>query len=224
MDKSDLKSRFCLELLTLVTLAIVFLVLFPQRPTYVDVVMALFALLLLSLNTNFTKTLVWGQFPQTEMKRDRVQACLVSVLAMTVPLTLVCLGAGMAIGYSSHSWDGAIDRVTNWHILVAICLYVPWALLQQTLFQFYLLGRLLSLFPSSLAITCTGIAYGLVHLPDFWITLATAAAGIAWTYLYYRYRVLTPLALSHAALGSSFYYWVYGRDLFEAWKEVLNGP
>ena len=222
MDKSNLKSRLRFELLALIILTIVFLVLFPQRPTYVDVAMALFALLLLSLNVSFTKTVVWGQFPPTDRKKDRIRACTVSVLMMTLPLIAGCLGAGMAIGYSSHGWDGALDRVSNWHILVVICLYVPWALLQQTLFQFYLLGRLLSLFPSGLAIPCTGIAYGLVHLPDFWITLATAASGIVWTYLYYRYRVLTPLALSHAALGSTFYYWVYGRDLFEAWKEFLN--
>jgi len=222
MDTPIPKSRLRIELLALATLAIVVLVLFPQRPTFVDVALALVGLVLLGLNINFTKTVVWGQFPPSRGKKDMIRACLIAVFVLTLPLMLVCLGTGLAIVYASHGWDGAIDRISNWHILVAICLFVPWALLQQTLFQFYLLGRLLSLLPSNLAITCTGIAFGIVHLPDVWITLATAAVGIVWTYLYYRYRVLVPLALSHASLGSTFYYWVYGRDLFEAWQAFLH--
>ena len=33
---------------------------------------------------------------------------------------------------------------------------------------------------------------------------------------------LIPLAISHATLGPTFYYWVYGRDLFESWTGVLG--
>jgi hypothetical protein len=66
------------------------------------------------------------------------------------------------------------------------------------------------------------MAYSFVHLPDIGVTLAAAAAGIFWTFLYRRYQVLLPLGLSHALLGSTFYYWVYGQDLFMVWKEVLQ--
>ena len=120
------------------------------------------------------------------------------------------LAIGLALGHA----DG------GWHILVAAALYAAWALLQQTLFQFYLLGRLRTLLRPSAAILCTGSAYALVHLPDPWITLVTVFAGIFWTFLYDRYRVLWPLALSHGLLGSAFYYWVYGRDLAAEWNVV----
>jgi membrane protease YdiL (CAAX protease family) len=66
------------------------------------------------------------------------------------------------------------------------------------------------------------MAYSFVHLPDIGVTLAAAVAGIFWTFLYRRYRVLLPLGLSHALLGSTFYYWVYGQDLFMVWKEMLQ--
>ena len=53
------------------------------------------------------------------------------------------------------------------------------------------------------------------------MTLATTVAGIVWTYVYYRYRVLSPLAFSHALLGTFFYYWIYGRDLAKEWAVGL---
>ena len=57
--------------------------------------------------------------------------------------------------------------------------------------------------------------------PDVGVTVAAAFAGVFWTYVYYRYRVLSPLAFSHALLGTTFSYWVYGRDLAEAWAAGL---
>ncbi len=222
MNQANLKSQLRIELFALLTLSIVFLVLFPQRSTIVDFGLGLFALLLLGLNTTFTKTTVWGQFPPAGRQEDRFRICLRAVFTITLPLVIGMFGAGLINGYLSGGWIEAFNRVSNWHLLIVLILYFPWALLQQTLFQFYLFGRLLSLFPKGLAITCTGLAYGLVHLPDVWITIAAATAGIVWTFLYHRYRVLTPLALSHAALGSTFYYWVYGRDLFERWMAFLN--
>lgn len=121
MDTPIPKSRLRIELLALATLAIVVLVLFPQRPTFVDVALALVGLVLLGLNINFTKTVVWGQFPPSRGKKDRIRACLIAVFVLTLPLMLVCLGTGLAIVYASHGWDGAIDRISNWHILGRCC-------------------------------------------------------------------------------------------------------
>ena len=97
--------------------------------------------------------------------------------------------------------------------------------MQQTLFQFYLLGRLLALFPKNqtfAAVTITGIGYSLVHLPDVWTSFATAIAGIVWTSIYYRYRLLWPLAFSHAALGTAFYYGLFGHDLATEWRALFS--
>ena len=102
--------------------------------------------------------------------------------------------------------------------------YLPWALMQQTLLQFYLLGRLLALFPKQylfLPIIITGSCFGLVHLPDVWTASVTVASGMAWSFIYYRYRLLLPLAFSHAALGSAFYYGIFGHDLAVEWRALL---
>ena len=219
MDFTDLKTRLSIELLTLVAVAIIILTLFPQRPSFVDLAMALLGLLLLSLNFTFTKNVVWGQFLPNQGKKDRIRGSIKAFFVITSPLVMMCLGAGLAIGFASAGEEGAINRIFNPKLLLVIAIFIPWALLQQTLFQFYLLGRLLTLLPTRLAIICTGITFGLVHLPDFWLTLTTALIGIIWTYLYYRYRLLSPLALSHAILGSTFFYWVYGYDVLDSWTD-----
>ena len=69
----------------------------------------------------------------------------------------------------------------------------------------------------------TGFGYSLVHLPDYGTTAATAVSGVVWSYLYFRYRRLLPLALSHALLGCAFYYWVCGQNLAPEWTLTTPG-
>jgi hypothetical protein len=45
----------------------------------------------------------------------------------------------------------------------------------------------------------------------------TLLAGAVWAALYYRYRRLLPLAVSHALLGATLHYWVLGHDLLASW-------
>lgn len=218
----SLKHRILTELFALGVLTIGFLALFPKRPIYLDVLLALFALGLITSNARFTRNSIWAQFPPEENLQTRVRRSYLLASAVTIPVILAFAAIGIALGYRESGWNGAWARFLNYHLPLAFALYLPWALLQQFLFQFYLLGRLLTLFPAPVSVVATGIAYSLVHLPDIGVTLAAAAAGIFWTFLYSRYRVLLPLGLSHALLGSTFYYWVYGHDLFMVWKEVLQ--
>jgi hypothetical protein len=220
MRKLSLRKYVTLELVTLGTLTALFLCLFPSRVLMVDVGLALFALVLLTLNADFTKNVIWRQFPASGTQEARLRACLMSVGLVTLGFVVVCGGIGGARGYAAGGGWAALERLANGHLLVAILGYFPWALLQQTLFQFYLLGRLRTLLPAGLAVLVTGLSTALVHLPDVWVTGGIAAAGIFWSFFYLRYRFLTPLALSHAVLGSTFYYWVYGRDLIEAWRHL----
>ena len=221
MKDAALKRRLGIELFILIVLTVVFLYVFPQRPIYVDVGLALFALVLIGMNRRFTRKVVWARFPVDGEAPARFRQALRLTLLITASLAGVFLLTGVVIGYRQGGWAGAANQVGNWHLLPAIALYFPWALLQQTLFQVYLLGRLLTLLPTKTAIAGTGIAYSLVHLPDPVLMLATAAAGIFWTWLYFRYRSLIPLALSHACLAASFYYWVYGRDLYSSWQQFM---
>ena len=218
------RGRVALELLILAILTVSFLLVFPTRPLVVDVALALGALVLLGSNAQYTRTVIWARFP-ARPSSGGLRPCLSTTMAMTLAAVVVCLLVGIVMGYRDGGWEAAVNRVLNWKLLVAICMYAPWALLQQTLFQFYLLGRLRTLFPTIHPIgpaTLNGVVFGLVHLPDFWVTLVTAFGGIFWSYMYNQYRLLLPLAFSHALLGSAFYYWVYGRDLPEAWSELIK--
>ncbi len=221
MPESRLKIRFMCELAILTVSTILYFVLLPDRSTLVDVSAALCGLCMLALNAKFTHRVVWAQFPLAASRRKRWKQCLASVLPVTFSVGLFCFVTGMIIGYTDNGWPTAWQRVANWHILMAVGAYFPWALVQQTLCQFYLLSRLRTFFSPAVAITCTGLAFGLVHVPDVWIMTLTAGTGIFWTALYCRYRVLSPLALSHAVLGSTFFYWIEGKDLGMHWGQLV---
>jgi membrane protease YdiL (CAAX protease family) len=135
----------------------------------------------------------------------------------TLPVAAAFMVAGGYIGYTAGGWEGAVARVANWHLAAALLLYFPWALLQQFVFQFFLLGRLLHLLRPSAAIVLTALAFSAVHFPRAPVMAGTLAAGIVWAVLYRRYRTLLPLAISHATLGATLHYWVFGRDLLARW-------
>ena len=221
MESARLRRRVLVELCTLGLATIVFLLLFPNRAMAVNVGLAALALIGLIANRRFTQDQIWSRFPVCLDRSTRLKKSSLAVSVLTGVGVLGCLIAAAVLGYGEDGWSGVTRRLSNPNILIAITLYLPWALLQQALFQFYLLGRLLVIQRAWIAIVIAGLAYSLVHLPHIGVSIATAGAGIIWSALYYRYRCLTPLAASHALLGSTFYYWVYNRDLM-AWWSTLN--
>lgn len=152
-----------------------------------------------------TRIRIWGQPEAANHERLRRSTLTMSVL--TIPV--------VAAFFGWHLWMG--HDVSYVNLLLTFCLYLPWALLQQTIFQFYLLGRLrvlLPLAPPILLAVVNGTAYGLVHLPNQQVTLLTIIGGIFWSYSYLRDRQIWPIAVSHAMVGSTFYYFVIARDLY----------
>ena len=218
------RRRVAVELLILGVLSSGFLALFPRRPIFVDLGLALFALGLILLNANYTRTQFWGQWP-VEVGRAGWRRCVLVTMALTVLVMLVFVFVGIAIGYQGAGWPGVKARILHPYIPTAILLYWPWALLQQTLFQFYLLGRVRTLCPSLHPVALSalnGLIFGLVHTTDIWIVLLAALGGTLWSFLYLRYRRLWPLAVSHALVGTTFYYWVYGYDLASRWSAFFR--
>lgn len=206
-------------------LSVAFLVLFPKRPISVDLFLALLASALVCLNARYTSTHIWGLVPLTVGQTDRWPGALVT-MAITGLVMLVFLVIGVEIGYQGADWPGARARILHPYIPTALLLYVPWALLQQTLFQFYLLGRVCTLFPSLHPLAqslLNGLVFGAVHATDIWIVLLAALGGTLWSFLYLRYRRLWPLVISHALIGTTFYYWVYGYDLASRWRVFIGG-
>ena len=55
------------------------------------------------------------------------------------------------------------------------------------------------------------------ELPITDAAAVTVIAGGVWSLIYYRWRSLVPLAVSHALLGTALHFWVFGNDLLERW-------
>jgi len=217
------RAKVVVELGVIAVLTACFLLLFPRRNPALDVALAGFALLCLAISARYTRKVVWAASP-SPVAEPRFKRCLITILWITVPAALLFLAIGGIVAYHHGGWPAVARRVLNWRILAAFGCYLPWALMQQTLLQFYLLGRLLVLFPQRLLVVpmmLTGACFGLVHLPDVWTAMVTVASGAVWSFLYYRYRLLVPLAFSHAALGSAFYYGLFGHDLAAEWQALL---
>lgn len=224
MAGMTVRGKVALELSIICVLTVIFLLVFPRRNPAIDLGLAGFALLCIGFSASYTKKVIWAASPPPVVE-NRFKQCVIITLWITVPVAVVFLIFGGFLAYRSGGWSAVATRVFNWRILAAFSFYLLWALMQQTLFQFYLLSRLLVLFPKripvAVPVAITGVAFSLVHLPDVWTTLATIPAGILWTFLYYRYRYLLPLAFSHAALGTAFYYGIFGHDLAVEWKALL---
>lgn len=219
----SVRSKVLVELGIIAAFTAIFLVLFPRRNPLVDVALAGFALLCIAISAPYTRNVIWAA-TSPPVYENRTKKCFVATFWITFSVALFLLSIGGVIAYGNGGWSAVVSRILNWRILAAFCCYLPWALMQQTLLQFYLLGRLLALFPNGfrfVAFILIGACFGLVHLPDVWTALATVAAGIVWSLIYYRYRLLLPLAFSHAAVGSAFYYGIFGHDLAVEWRALL---
>ena len=218
------RRRVAMELLILGLSSTGFLALLPHRPISVDLGLALLALALVLLNAGYTRTHIWGLWP---LEVTDWRPGVLVTMAVTVLVLLVFLLIGVAIGYQGADWPGVKARIFHPYLPTALLLYLPWALIQQILFQFYLLGRVCTLCPSFHPLTqslLNGLTFGLVHTTDIRITLVAVLGGTLWSFLYLRYRRLWPLVVSHALIGTTFYYWVYGSDLASRWRVFLGMP
>jgi membrane protease YdiL (CAAX protease family) len=209
---ATLRKRLTLELAALTVLTPLFLYFAPHNiGLYATMAVLFFGII--AVNARKRKERIWPR-PTLEW-RERLHRSTAVMLAVTMPTVFVF--------YAWCVWTG--HHVSYVNLLLAFCLYFPWALLQQSIFMVYLLGRLRIVFPwaSSLVLAgLNGTAYGLVHLPDKTLALVTVAAGIVWSYAYLRDRQLLPIVMSHALLGSTFYYFVGARDLYQDWLTVVG--
>lgn len=207
-----LRKRMAIELVTVVILAPLFLYFVPRNVgLYATAAVLFFGFVAISAMKQ--REHIWPA--PTRTWQERLNRSMGIMFAVTAPTVLLFYGWSLWMGY----------EVSFGNLLLAFGLYFPWALLQQSIFMIYLLGRLRTALPSvspPLLAVLNGAAYGLVHLPDKVLALVTIIAGTVWSYAYLRDRQLLPLALSHAVLGSTFYYFVGARDLYQDWLMVLN--
>ena len=212
-----LRLRVAAELGILVVLTALFLIFVPQDPGTkqgIYIGMALVGLGLVGFTAKETEERIWG--PVSSPDFDRVRRCAINISVLTIPPAIGFLIIGSAgRSFAFEHYNNACPMFSV-HFLLALALYLPWALLQQTLFQFYLLGRLRALLPFASPLTISivnGVFYGLCHLPDPLLTVFTIIGGAFWSYSYHRDRYVIPIAISHAILGATFFYWLMGRDV-----------
>ncbi|MGH7396393.1 MAG: CPBP family glutamic-type intramembrane protease [Candidatus Rokuibacteriota bacterium] len=210
MSRPTLRRRAVVELGTLGSATTLFLALFPARPLCADMALALLALGLVWLSARETRQRFWGPVKESWTVRSFRSSGL--VLALGLPVALA-FGGYAVMGLDQRSAEAVLSRLFGAGFWGTIAVFVPWALVQQALFQFYLLGRLRALLPQTaplIPVVLTGLAYGAVHLPDRELAVLTAAAGIVWSYAYQRDRVLLLIALAHALLGTTYFTWLRG--------------
>lgn len=216
-----LRRRAAAELAVLAALTTLYLALPPRRPFGLDVGLALLGLALVGLTARETRARFWGPAPTSRADRRRHSILHMLVGTAAVVLLFAVVGAALAV----REGTGVAARLLRPTLLAALILFVPWAAAQQTLLQFYLLGRLRVLVPgvppTALA-ALNSLLFGLVHAPEWDVTLITVAGGAVWSWYYLGDRCLAPLAFSHAVLGATYFSWVRGRDLGGDWLRAIG--
>jgi hypothetical protein len=206
-----------LELAAIGAAALVFVATFQVRPPYLDFVLAAAAVALIVASAARSKRL-WAVARSVDPAGAR--GAWRATLAFTAAALIVL--AVLAVFTARSAGMPVVERFGNWYMLVAAALYFPWALLQQYIFQFYWFGRWLTLVPMPIAIALTSLAFAAVHFPRWPVMAVTLVAGAVWALIYYRWRSLVPLAVSHALLGTALHYWVFGNDLLARWLPLLE--
>jgi membrane protease YdiL (CAAX protease family) len=201
-----------LELCAIGLAALVFVATFQVRSPYLDFALAAAAVALIVFSAARSRRL-WALARTVDVTGGR--GAWKAALAFTAGALVVLAGAAIAVAHAAGT--PSLARFTNWHMLAAAALYFPWALLQQYIFQFYWFGRWLRLVPVAAAVAITALAFAAVHFPRWPVMAVTVVAGAVWALIYYRWRSLVPLAVSHALLGTALHYWVFGNDLLERW-------
>ena len=210
------KRAVLLELTIVGVFAAGYLLAFRSRPGYVDLLLAVVAMLFI-VSGYARSSKLWKLQRSDEEGEPRLRRAMIATGLFTAAALVVLLAIGVTLAARAGGFDAVVGRLGNPYFLAAVALYFPWALLQQFVFQFYLLGRLLVVLPLGGALAMTALAFCLVHYPRWPVMAVTLVAGAVWALIYRRYRVLLPLAISHALLGSALHYWVFGRDLVASW-------
>lgn len=120
---------------------------------------------------------------------------------------------------------GASQGSLNLHgdMLPLMALYPAWGLLQQTLVQGFVAGNLSRgdgwMASPYAVVPISATMFAAAHVPNWELTAATVALGLAFTPIYLEHENVWPLGLYHGVLGALFYFWVLDRN---PWQETVG--
>jgi len=121
-----------------------------------------------------------------------------SVLTVPVVATaLLCLLVGWILGTPVNFLRWHPNRYLGFQFAVGFC----WALAQQYVLQGFINRRAMILVSKGwVSILITATVFGLLHLPNIWITAITFVGGIIWAFVYQRVPNLFALAITHSVM------------------------
>ena len=127
---------------------------------------------------------------------------LVRALAVTLVLGLVILAIGASIGTLHDRRD----------FLGSLAPLIPWGGAQQWVLQTVVLREAQRATSRKAGIVVAALLFGVIHLPNPFLSSVTAATALLWCWLYDRYPNIIPLALSHA-LGTLAVRYAFDDDI-----------
>jgi membrane protease YdiL (CAAX protease family) len=140
---------------------------------------------------------------RSESMRDigfRFDNFLRALSLLTVPVVataLLCLLVGWKLGTSVNFLRWHPNRYLALQFAVGFC----WALAQQYVLQGFVNRRAMILAGRGwVSILITATIFGLLHLPNIWITAITFVGGIIWAAIYQRVPNLFALAITHSVM------------------------
>lgn len=110
-----------------------------------------------------------------------------------IGLALLMLAAGLLLG--------TMRPIGFKQVMLSFALYLPWGLFQQYLLNGYFLKRFDVVLSQDAANILASALFCVVHTPNWFLMLVTAAAGYGAIWVYRRYKNLYFLGLVHATIG-----------------------
>ena len=130
----------------------------------------------------------------------RFDTFLPALYLLAVPVLLVA-GVCLLVAWTTGSSINFLRWHPNRNVVLQLAIGFVWALAQQYVLQGFFNRRAMVVFgPGWFSILLVAIVFGLLHLPNPWITLITLIAGGIWAAVYQRAPNLFALAVTHALM------------------------
>jgi len=176
---------------------------------------------------NVCAVVLWGGYLAWRLMRSRDAARLWGLRAEGFLQTIRSAGLFIAAATGAMILFGAAQSRfpmpgTVW---LAVAVYPVWGIAQQFALQALITGNLRELVPRRVfRVLAVAILFSVAHFPNGPLMALTFVAGVAFTWLYGKYKNIWAIGIVHGMLGALAYYLVLGQDPGAALIGALWGP